>query len=421
MKLSLRAPLLLALASSSALGLYACDDEEVRRELVGTERWVVGSWAYTAEEYAGYLSVVDSLTTQSAVDLGAAIEIGGDFGYVAGIHNDVFVGLDSSPIIERWVLGEDDVLTKSGEVSFANFGVSNTYGKSSNVIHIIDDTHAYFVDIVDLRVIGFDPSTMTTGTETSIAGLDEVAGSYVDVRSIVRDGNRLIIAGRYYGDDAFEYTTSIVRAAIFDLEDHSVDYIEDTRCGGVLPTVVDDDGNIYFASHPGLSMNVAAGGEGSNPTEPCIVRIEAGADDFDPSYFVDLSQLSGGISGGVYGGTDGIGYTVVYQGAAIEPGLAWPAQRALLQGANWALHRFDLANPEGTFEAVANAPLSNAYAASFVSDIVNPEGIRETRTFLSLSGAGFGSGQLIDVTDPSNPVVTRTFNGTAPGIAIRLR
>lgn len=399
---------LLSTAVVVTCGLVASCSDGGSDPVTGEQRWIVGGWITTVDAYTGFLAVVTDLSGEGSIDLAQVTEFGGDMVYASRGDGTVYVGLESSPIIERWGLDEAGVLQKQDEVSFANFGVTSTLGGGRNVIQFVDEDRAYYFDNQNLQVIAFDPVAMTTGDAFSIDGL-AVEGQDHALNFIHRDGDRFIITARYW-DLADETTTSLVRAAIVDSTNDSVTYIEDTRCGDIAFDATDADGNLYLGSHPGHAVYMAAGLDGEDPPPQCILRINAGANEFDPDYFVDMTALSGGVVGGLLQGVDGRAYVFTYMGETITED-NW---RPSLRGDDWAIYTLELGNEAATYAPVAGLSGVTAYGDSFTTEVDG-----ERRAFVITVAADFSGGRYVDVTNVDGAVAALAFPAF-PGPAIRI-
>lgn len=387
------------------------DDEVTSRvsdDDAETQRWIVGGWLTTVDDYTGYLTVVDNLTSSGTVDISKVVEFGGDMVYASPGGGVVLVGLGDSPNIERWGLNADGELYKQDEVSLTQYGVTNTLGGGRNVMQFIDDNRAYYFDRENLQVIVFNPTTMTTEGSFSIAGLGE-EGQEVALNFIHQDGDRFIITARYW--DLVEGTTTpLVRAAVVDSADDSVEYFNDTRCGDIAFQVTDAAGNLYLGSHPGHAVYMAAGLDGDDSPPQCILRIRQGENRFDPDYFVNLTQLSGGVVGGLLQGADGHAYVFEYEG----DGITAENWRPSLRGDDWALKSLVLSDAEATYASVEGLEGFTAYGNSFSTVVDN------VRTpFVVGVEADFSAGTYFNAKDPVAFVQALSFPGF-PGHAIAL-
>jgi hypothetical protein len=355
------------------------------------QRWIVGGWITTQDSYTGYLTVVRDLSSAGRIDLTQVVEFPGDMTYETAGDGVVFVGLEDKPVLERWVLGTDDKLTKDGEISFATRNVTSTLGGGRNLIQLIGPERAYYFDNENLQVIVFNPTRLEILSSFSLAGLEE-SGQELALNFVHKDGNRFIITGRYWSL-ADETSTSLVRAAIIDSTNDSVTYVEDRRCGNIAFHITDQAGNVYYGSHAGLAVSIAAGTAGANPPTPCLLRINKGASQFDPTYFVDMADASGGVVGGLLQGSDGNAYVFQYAG----PGITADNERATLRGENWTLASFKLGSEKSTFARVNGVGALTAYGDSFTTNVQG-----KLTPFVVGVKADFSEGRYYDVSDPSN-------------------
>jgi hypothetical protein len=356
------------------------------------ERWIVGGWISTTDNYTGYLTVVNDLSASGRVDLSQVVEFAGDIVYASPGGGVVYVGLADKPVIERWTVTAENKLKKDGDISFAKYGVTKTLGGGRNVIQFIGAERAYYFDNENLQVIVFNPARMETVEAFSIKGMDQ-AGQEMALNFIHKDGNRFIITARYWSL-ADETTTPLVRAAIIDSTNNAVTYTDDTRCGNIAFQVTDSAGNLYFGSHPGLAVSIAAGTAGGNPPKPCLLRINKGQSVFDQSYFVDLTQVaSGGVVGGLLQGSENTAYVFQYTG----PGITKENERPTLRGEAWALFSLKLGDERNSYAKVEATGAVTPYGSSF-STIVNG---RVTPYVVGVK-ADFSAGRYFDVSDPRN-------------------
>jgi hypothetical protein len=409
-----RTLLALLCAGVTAVTVTACGGADGKGDSSGNpppgtdELWIVGGWISTADEYTGYLTVVGDLSSAGSIDLSRAVEFGGDMVYASPGGRVVFVGREDSPVIERWGLNADNALEKQDQVSLANYGVTKTLGGGRNVIQFAEERRAYYFDNENLQVIVFDPVSMTTERSFSIEGL-AVEGQEHAMNFIHRDGDRFIVTARYWHLEE-STTTSLVRAAIVDSSDESVEYVEDTRCGDIAFNVTDEAGHLYLGSHPGHAVYMAAGLDGDSPPPQCLLRIKRGESRFDPDYFVNLSELSGGVVGGLLQGPGNRAYVFRYDGDPVNEE-NW---RESLRGDQWAVYGLELGDEASTFGPVEGLDSFTAYGDSFTTIV---SGVR--KPFLIAVEADFSGGNYYDMARPSDVERALAFPGF-PGRAYRV-
>jgi hypothetical protein len=149
----------------------------------------------------------------------------------------------------------------------------------------------------------------------------------------------------------------------------------------------------------------------SEPAASCLIRIQSGADEFDPDYYVDLNEMSGGFSAGIMQGPGDQAYILTYDGPALTASDYFRAPRAEA----WAIHSITLGDEADTYVRVPNMPLVSGYAFGFAT-VVDGE-----KTPFVITGKGdFSEGTYYDASDASGFEEALTLPGTA-GPAIRVR
>lgn len=375
--------------------------------------FATGGWLTTPDdEYVGYLTVLRDITATGSVDLGRAVEFPGDIVYGSPGDGRVYVVLATEPTIQRFRLDESDELELDGEMGLAQYGVADGVRKAAPVFMALD--RAYYFDHGTLQLIVWDPSTMTTSRAISLAELEE-EGFGLRTNYLHRDGARLLLSASYFRLTDEEGYAKLNRVAIIDTDTGDVTYADDTRCGGAAFHAVDSSGSLYLASHPGHAAALAVGmahTEGkSEPAASCLVRIRANASEFDPDYFVDLNELSGGFTGGLMQGAGDQAYVLTYDGPALTPSDYFRATRADA----WAVHGITLGDEADTYRRVPRLPLISGYGFAFVAET----GSRQTPFIITVSG-DFSEGTYYDASDASGFERALTLPGS-PGPSIRLR
>jgi hypothetical protein len=128
--------------------------------------------------------------------------------------------------------------------------------------------------------------------------------------------------------------------------------LEDSRVGGAYRAVPDESGDVYVIGVVGGDLHLfgSASGGGPLPTSG-ILRIPAGAEEFDPTYLVDVEAITGTL--GVWSIHRIDDTTVLAQ--IYDPEAAEPADvDAYADSTDFLYVLIDSA--EGTFEPVADLP-----------------------------------------------------------------
>jgi hypothetical protein len=132
--------------------------------------YVVGYYVTVQDEYIGYLSVTDDLSADGGVDISQAVEFPGDMSYASPGNGVIYVGRGSAPVIERWVLNDENRLEKDGEVGLAQYGIASGLG-GRDPFHFLAEDRAYFIDAKTRQVVVWNPQTMKTIEAFSLDGL----------------------------------------------------------------------------------------------------------------------------------------------------------------------------------------------------------------------------------------------------------
>lgn len=388
------------------------DDSGVAKDAASAEDddalWVVGGWLSTPDSWTGYLTVVDDLSADGSVDPSKAVEFAGDMNYTSPGNGQVYVGLGEQPVIQRWVLDDNDGLELDEQLSLANYGLIDALGGGRNVMQFLSEDRAYFIDGQNLQVVVWDPNAMEPIDLFSIDGLDE-PGHTMATNYVHRDGDRLVMTARYWRPD--DTAAELVKAVIIDTDDDSVSYIEDHRCGSIAFQATDSNGHLYLASHPAHVTALAAGVAGDPPAESCLLRIQAGADEFDADYYVDLNELSDGYTGGIMQGSGDNAYVLTYAGET--PTLDNYVR--LARGGNWEIHSIVLGNEQATYERVPELELFSGYGLAFRTRVDG-----EDVPFIIAVEGDLSAGAYYDVSDPTDFKAALKFQGF-PGHAVRVR
>lgn len=370
--------------------------------------FLVAGYLTTADEWVGYLAVVSDVSADGEVNLAKAIEFPDDMSFASPGGGEVYVGLGGSPIIQKWVLTDEESLELDDEVNLGAFGVTSALGLK-NPLHFIDDDEAYFFDDETLQVIVWNPQTMETEEALSIQDLDE-PDLWLGANYVHRDADRLLLTGRYWrGDDTAALLTKV---AIIDASTREVTYATDERCGNVSFSAEDSAGNMYFASHTYQAAALAVGAAGDPPAPSCIIRILAGDTDFDPNYYVDLSELAEGHAGGIVQGPGDEAFVLVYAG----PELTLDNYAAAQRESHWEYYAITLGSERDTFRKVENVSATAGYGLAFTLEL---EPGKPTPYVIAVDGA-FGEGTYYDVSDADHFEAGLTLPGF-PGNALVLR
>lgn len=369
--------------------------------------YVVGYYVTVQDEYIGYLSVTDDLSADGGVDISQAVEFPGDMSYASPGNGVIYVGRGSAPVIERWVLNDENRLEKDGEVGLAQYGIASGLG-GRDPFHFLAEDRAYFIDAKTRQVVVWNPQTMKTIEAFSLDGLAE-GDLFPSVTFAYRDGDRVLLSARYYRPD--DSAALLTRVAIIDTLTDEVEYVDDTRCGNVAFKAVDGERNLYLASHPAQAAVVEAGIAGDPAAASCIIRIKAGEKEFDSDYYVDLSDVAGGPAGGLMQGSGDEAFVLKYVGAPLTLDNSAKAHTR----ADWEVNRLTLGEEAATIQAVEGLEPQSAYGLAFSTRVAG-----KTTPFIITVSGDLAAGRYHDVSVPGERTGALELPGF-PGPAILVK
>ncbi|MEM8607568.1 MAG: hypothetical protein AAGF92_10700 [Myxococcota bacterium] len=378
-------------------------------DVVPSPLYAVCGALFTPDGTSGYVALVPDLEPTTTFELSDTLEVpGGTLCAATGDSDALFLGVGERSVIQRFRI-EDDQLVFDDEFGLAGLGITSPTGR--NPIHFLSQTRAYFIDGSTLQVVVWNPEEMIIEDSFSIEGLQQDDYS-IGVNFVDRVGDRFVMSARYFRPD--ESAELLATAVIIDSTDDSVRYAEDARCGNLAWSTVAGNGDVYFASHPSQAARVRAGQAGDPVSAPCLLRIRNGENEFDPTFYVELNDLTGGRpTGALLRGSGNSAYVLAYDETVVA---ITPQNESIMTilpaWRYWALD-FD-----GSFESadeVTAIPHGAGYGIGFVVDRTDGP----APYIVSIAG-DLSSGTLFDIGDPDGFVEGLT----APGFlnqAIRVR
>lgn len=381
----------------------------------GVTQYLINTAVFDPDSTTTYVKIVNDLDAGTEVDLGSALELNSFV--IVDTPRDrsgtFFVGLGSEPTLQKYSADEEGTITLVDQVSFAGLGLTSADGLINSMRFVADDK-AYFVDPETLQVIIWNPMAMEIVSSFELDGLRLDDHRHVMYFTDV-DGDRIVASAGYQRPD--QTYAPLGRVAIIDTRDDSVVYGEQTRCGFLSWTAQSPAGDIYFVSHSGQAITHEAGVSGDPTFPPCMVRMRAGASDFDPDYYVDLTELTGRAAGALIPGADGTAYVLVKQ-EGTEP-ITVDNYQDMYRAPVWEYHSFTLGDEAGTLARVPGVAAGVPYATGFLVD-TGTDAAAEMTPFVTLVAGDFSSAVLYDVSDPSAWQERISAPGFA-GLALRLR
>jgi hypothetical protein len=243
------------------------------------------------DDCLSYLNVyesVDAMKEAGKVDKSASVELPYSQGraYAGSIY---LFSRGEQPEVTRWNVADDLSVREEDTVSFANTGtqvfceICNVFGSEELAFHL-DGTGGV--------TVAWNPTTMEIVERSDIAEslLTRFEGDAADIVFPRAFGGRAYFNVSWSNSETPEIYE---RAAVvtFDVTDPTpeLQVIEDERCGGTwaMSPFEDRNGNVYVMGEWSGGF-YQVGILEPKTTPACLLRLEPGADAFDPDYHVDL-------------------------------------------------------------------------------------------------------------------------------------
>lgn len=371
--------------------------------------YVLASGVCGPDSCQTYLGTTTSLEPRRVDIRPQAIELEG-FVYPFRHRDAVLVPGGESPALTRYTLGGSGELVKGPTLSLAGAGYSGTI--TAGRARIIDDEKAYVFDEAGGVIFIWNPSDMSlTGREIDISlihrdGQDAFVSAWEN--GARQRGDLLFVPVGWSDSTTYEFRPVAGMLVIDTARDEVVKLVEDPRCPELESSVVTPEGDIYYGFPSAAGMLDVNARDPSFPA--CSLRIRAGETEFDPDYFLNVSELTGGRIGCC--GSSGGGSTAYIQ-VLHEERIGITDRTELFGSAHndWRLWRLDLESQRA--EEVTSLPW---FATSGVDTFEMEEGV--FRPILTLDGDSGGLFSnvdrwttLVDLTGDVEPRSTITVDG----------
>jgi hypothetical protein len=293
LRITCRAAALAATASLAGLLLVGCssrNDGDPAGDAPGSGTgpvYVVFSTIDTPDGRTGYAVTTSSLEGDVAVDVTRGIESpGGGQLYAPPDQGYFLLGSGEEPTFTRYELDDDGRLQRGDTISFANFGVSDVWRH----MIFVDATKAYFLDMTQLQLISFNPTTMEVNRSIPVDDFrcDEMQTEFGT--PIRRED------GYYFPRSCWDLDVTSSGSSLVHLnpDTDEVTVTHDERCMGMQIGFVADSGHAYwFADHDAsIEWSLKPG----DAPHDCALRLRAGETTFDRDWELDLTTRTGGAS-----------------------------------------------------------------------------------------------------------------------------
>ena len=288
---------------------------------------------------------VPSLGADTTADYSRAVTLP-DTATLFGVEGSgsAFATTAQTPDVRRYDFDDRGTVTPGPSLNFARFGLGATY--STRSIVFVSPSKAYLLDDTTLQAITFDPTAMETGTAIDLSELGRAGYRTNFSYNIPVRGDQLVIAAFYY-DATYSRTIGETAVALLDTRSDTVRVIRDTRCGAFSTAMTAPNGDVYFGTDTYASAIHRIGGDAAAP-DGCLLRMRAGEDEFDPDFFVRVSDLTGGqLGGAVVPADDNALWVRAFDESLFAVSETTSALRILAAPA-WRWWRVDLGAPTAT-------------------------------------------------------------------------
>jgi len=246
--------------------------------------YMVASRVLTPNGRSFFVSVEPDLERRE-VDLSRSLELNG-FSRAYAFDGSVFTMDSESLEVTRHEVPGNLVLEPRATLSMAGLGIRNF----RPLFAFLDEDLAYYVDLDGFQVVVFDPSEMVLeGTfpiaEAEREGFDEEA------TDIERVGDRVFVTLAWTNFDELDLIPRVAVIVLDAAEGRFVDILEDDRCAAAGGAYVGGDGALYVIGDNDDGRYAVFGDRPLPP--PCLLRVQDGATEFDPDFYVDLREVTG--------------------------------------------------------------------------------------------------------------------------------
>lgn len=233
-----------------------------------------------------------------------------------------FVGQPAT--MTRYTFDDKGKIQKTGSIK-------DPAGRNFASLCFVDEHDAYAATVGtggEYKVIRFDPASMQKKGDVDISLIKEPSIPTIYVQQILKRGNKLFM-GVYYEKD-FNPAIDEAVVAIVDVETQKVEkVIKDSRTSRIF---IGNNGGAFALMQNG-DIYVMAYGTASKPSG--ILRIKNNEYNFDPDYFMNLNELTGGICRNFFPYNETRAVTTRIENASDE----WE-----LKGPNYSYYIIDIVN-----------------------------------------------------------------------------
>jgi hypothetical protein len=253
----------------------------------GESVYVVFSTIDTPDGRTGYAVLTNSIEGDVHVDVTEGIESpGGGQLYAPPGQGYFLLGSGEEPTFTHYDVDAGGIIVPGRTVSFANYGVGDVWRH----MIFVDASKAYFLDMTQLQLIHFNPTTMEVERAIPVDDFkcDEMQTEFGV--PIQRDD------GYYFPRSCWDLDVTSSGSSLVHLDPDTgkVTVTHDDRCMGMQIGFIAESGNAYWFSDHDASVEWSL--SRADKPHDCALRLLADESTFDPDWELDLTTRTGGVS-----------------------------------------------------------------------------------------------------------------------------
>lgn len=370
-----------------AAGIFACSDDDTLRDTANEPEF--RGYALCVDVPSpvgstGFILAVDELA-EGTLTLNEGVEVGGGGSTCATGLGYAFVGTADSPVVTRYERDDSGIMIPGPRVSFFNI-LGSVFAGRGRAFQFLSEERALYVDRTTGIVVVWNPTEMSVIESIQLEGY-EIEGTAPSIVPVLVGEQRddVLMFVRYNRGGV-----QLKRSALISLNPETLEYTVTTedRCGGFFNDVETSDGTIYMASSTFVTAQQVLD---LSQDEPCMLRVLPGETQFDPDFYVELRDLTGGLpTGGILRGPGDGALIYTYDSELQPPGVT------TFQVVGSEAWRPFLIEDLNAFETAVELPDFPVGVGS-VSELFESQGRRYIPRIELLEGRAV----LQDVTDPT--------------------
>jgi len=270
------------------IGLTSCEKDDINTENSSDTAFIYTGRYSTPDGRKFFMGAFPTIPTSNP-DISKLTELAGTSVATFVFGESVFTWDGDASEMTKWKVEEDLSLTQIDVVSFINTGISgNNFGAQ-----FFSDTEAYLPDLGNQIVVKWNPENMTI-TKTISVDAPNTRFDYWTWRTY-KSGQNIVIPLEPGDWDNLE-TEAKVMVGIFNTQTETVTYAEDDRVQANSYLFPDENGVLYSYPMSTTALFEQYGTGGPYPKSGGMVRINVGDTQFDPNFYVNVMDATGGAN-----------------------------------------------------------------------------------------------------------------------------